>query len=162
LLEQAITDQLDIAFLLDSPIFTDRICKESFSYQHGTTEDDYYPELHKSSETYTTEYGKKSIIEFQNDKAAYAEMFGTKFPVENLDSSKNSQSSLMNLWQKASSWFSKQEEETEPTQYSINYDADYLLVEDSNKTVCSLLRLLSQSDNMCYFRSKFIQRMINH
>jgi len=82
LLQKAITEELDIAFVLDSPIFTDRISKETFSMIHGQLDDKIFPDVHKDDSTFTTAYSEKSLIEFYHDRDAYKTMFSAKFPLE--------------------------------------------------------------------------------
>jgi len=69
---------------------------------------------------------------------------------------------LSDCWTKVCNWQPSKQAESIANLHSINYDVDYLLVDKSSEFVEELLRLLSQTDQMSYFRSKFLQRMINY
>lgn len=92
------------------------------------------------------------MIEFIYDHDAYATMFEGKFP-----KSKTSKTD-----KESKPYGCRRNKDSESQLHSIDYEVDYLLADDPNKMVFNLLNLLSTSENMCYFRSRFIQRMINH
>ena len=97
----------------------------------GSKEQKAFPSSHSNIEQSTVAY-TNSIIDLINDRNAYFEMFKDKF-----------------------------EESKAEDRRPIDYHFDYQLGnEDSKERIYKLLKILSHSKNMTYFRSKFIQRMI--
>jgi hypothetical protein len=141
LLESAISDSLDISFVFDSMLFTKHInegffnaTRKSFSRHPSTISEDNFPELHSDPSTFTAAYESNSIIEFLFDDSVYKKLFSQKFPASKAKDKK-------------------------AEKHLIEYDLDYLL---TSKSVFRLLKLLSKTDNMSYFQSPFIRRMINN
>ena len=108
----------------------------SLSLHNSKISEDNFPELHSDPSTFTAAYKTDSIIEFLFDDSVYKKLF------KEFNASKA--------------------KDKKAEKQLIEYEVDYFLSSESTETVFKLLKLLSETDNMSYFKSPFIRRMINN
>ena len=136
-IKEAVMQQLDINCVFDSQLCSTTMNQTKYSGPR-------FPDLSPDPSTKIVAY-PKSFLQLLDDQTAYNTLFQDDFPMKSLDNKGDSQ----------------KESYQAQAQHNINYVIDYQVTNDPRR-VFDLIRHLAKTSNMAYFRSKFIQRMIDH